>query len=77
MNDLQLKSSITELLNQTNNASVLEAVLRFFQDALAQKGASVWHTLSQAEQQEVLDAYLESEDDANLVAKESVINRLI
>ena len=77
MNDLQLKSSITELLNQTNNASVLEAVLRFFQDALAQKDASVWHTLSQGEQQEVLDAYLESEDDANLVAKESVINRLI
>jgi len=76
MNDLQLKSSITELLNQTNNASVLEAVLRFFQDALAQKESSVWHTLSQAEQQEVLDAYLESEDDANLVAKESVINQL-
>ena len=76
MNDLHLKSSITELLNQTNNASVLQAVLRFFQDALAQKEASVWHTLSQREQQEVLDAYLESEDDATLVTKESVINRL-
>jgi hypothetical protein len=64
------------LLNQTNNASVLQAVLRFFQDALAQKEASVWYTLTQREQQELLDAYLESEDDANLATKESVINRL-
>ncbi len=64
------------MLNQTNNASVLQAVLRFFQDALAQKEASVWYTLTQREQQELLDAYLESEDDANLATKESVINRL-
>jgi len=76
MNDLHLQSSITELLNQTHNESVLQAVLRFFQDALAQKEASVWHTLSQSQQQEVLDAYLESEEDANLITKETVISRL-
>lgn len=76
MNDLQLKSSITELLNQTHNRSVLQAVLRFFQDALAQKEASAWHTLSQPEQQEVLNAYLESEDESLLMEKESVFNQL-
>ena len=50
--------------------------MRFFQDALAQKEASVWHTLTKREQQEVLDAYLESEDDANLITKEAAISRL-
>jgi hypothetical protein len=76
MNDLQLKSSINDLLNQTNNTSVLEAVLRFFQDALAQKEASAWHKLSQVEKQEVLDAYLESEEESLLMEKESVFNQL-
>ena len=76
MNDIQLKASITELLNQTSNESILQAVLSFFNNALARKEGPVWNSLSAQEQEEVLNAYLESEDEKNLISIGSTISGL-
>ena len=76
MNDIQLKASITDLLNQTSNESVLQAVLSFFNNAVARKEGPVWNNLSTQEQEEVLDAYMESEDEQNLISIGSTIGAL-
>jgi hypothetical protein len=76
MNDIQLKASIAELLNQTSNESVLKAVLSFFKNAVARKEGAVWNTLSSQEQEEVLNAYMESEDEQNWISIDSTISGL-
>jgi hypothetical protein len=61
----ELKSEFHELIDQVNDPELL---LRFY-DAISQsvKPGSLWQSLSKIQQQEVLDAFEESEDEANLI----------
>ena len=67
----ELKSDFHDLIDQINDPELL---LQFY-DALnhsKQLENSLWQSLSPEMQKEVLDAYNESEDDANLISLQDI-----
>jgi len=62
----ELKSDFHNLIDQVENPDILEQ----FYDALSNSikpGNSLWSSLTPEQQQDVLTAYEESEDESNLV----------
>ena len=63
----ELKSEFHNLIDQVENPQILEQ----FYDALSnsiKSGSSLWNSLTPEQQQDVLIAYEESEDESNLVS---------
>jgi hypothetical protein len=67
MNSLEIKANIIQLVESTQNEKVLSAVLSFLKKLVSQKGGSAWESLTDQEKDEVLNAFLESEDEENLI----------
>ena len=76
MKTMQLKSSVIELTEQTQNQPVLTAVLAYFKIVIDTKNRLGWDQLSEAQQQEVIDAFLDSEDDNTLIPIEAALEKL-
>ena len=76
MKTMQLKSSVIELTEQTQSQPVSTAVLAYFKTVIDTKNRLGWDQLSEAQQQEVIDAFLDSEDDNTLIPIEAALEKL-
>ncbi len=76
MNTLELKSNIIELTEQTQNESVLTSVLEFFKAAISKKSGRSWSQLSDEEQNEVLEAFMEADDESSWISIEVSLEKL-
>ncbi len=76
MKTMQLKSSVIELTEQTQSQPVSTAVLAYFKIVIDTKNRLGWDQLSEAQQQEVIDAFLDSEDDNTLIPIEAALDKL-
>jgi hypothetical protein len=76
MDSLPIKSALIQLVEKTDQEPVLRAVLAFFKDVLERQGSPAWESLSELERQEVLDAYLESENETQLISLEKAFEKL-
>ena len=66
MNSAELKSNLHQLIDGIQNKNLLESILALLTERKSSKTGALWNSLSDEQQQEVLDAYEESEDPNNL-----------
>ena len=76
MNTLEIKTDLIQLVESTQNEKVLSVVLAFFKDLVTQNDTSFWQNLSDHEKDEILNAYLESEDDKELIPVDAAFEKL-
>ena len=76
MNTVEVKANHLERVETTKNDSVLQADLAFFKDAVTKKEGPVWQQLTKDQKNEVLESFLESEDEKNWISVESAFEKL-
>jgi len=76
MNTVELKANLLELVETAQNEPVLKAVLTFFKDAVSKKEGPVWQQLTEDEKNEVMESFLESENEKNWISVESAFEKL-
>lgn len=76
MKTLELKSNLHILIDKIQDPLLLESLFEFLHENQNALPGSLWHTLSAPQQQEVLDAYEESENDENLIPHSEVLKDL-
>lgn len=69
---LELKLHIHKIVDGIQNEQLLKAVYDFLKIRENEKPGKLWNTLTEAEKQEVLLAFEESENPKNLVSREKV-----
>lgn len=69
MSTVELKSNIIKLVKDIQNDELLESLWKFLSKRRASASGDMWSDLTSVQKQEVLDAYQESEEEKNLVAK--------
>lgn len=75
MNSLEIKANIIHLVESTQNEKVLSIVLSFLQKLVSQKKGSALENLTDKEKDEVLNAWLESEDETKLDSLEKDLEK--
>ena len=76
MSTVELKSHIIKLVEDIQNDELLESLLEFLSKRKDSSSADMWSDLNAEQQQEVLDAYEESENEGNLEEKEKLFRLL-
>lgn len=66
-----LKSEFHDLIDRADNPEIIEQFYAAMSQSLKADGA-IWNSLSPEQQQGVLDAYEESEDESNLISFEEI-----
>lgn len=74
MSTVKLKNDIHKLVDQIQSEQVLSAVYKLIKSHKNTDDKSVWKTLTDEQQEEILLAYEESEDEKNLLDTEDVFN---
>jgi hypothetical protein len=67
----ELKSEFHNLIDQTNDLEIIEQFYSAMSQSLKSDGA-LWRSLAPKQQQSVLDAYEESEDENNLISFDEI-----
>ena len=67
MQVLELKSNIHQIIDTLDNELLLQTLYDFLKQKETEKDGLIWSTLNEAQKQEVLLAFEESEDAENLV----------
>lgn len=75
MGTAELRSSIHAIVDRIQNEQLLQALHDFLKTKDSSQPGHLWNTLSEEQKQEVLLAYEEAEDEANLVDREEVFNK--
>jgi len=72
MGAIELKSNIHKIVDKIQNEQFLQSLYDFLVIKEKSVEGKLWKSLTEAQKQEVLDAYDESEDDANLLEKDKL-----
>ena len=75
MSITEVRTRFHALIDEVENPSLLQKFLEIMQESAKPSKANLWNTLSESEQQEVIDAYEESKDEKNLVSNETVMQK--
>ncbi len=67
MDALKLKSDLHKLIDEVQNAQLLQVVYDFLKSGNRQHSGSMWNELSAKQREEVFMAFEESENEYNLV----------
>jgi hypothetical protein len=70
MGTIELKSSIHKIVEGIHNEQLLQTIYQFLKSREKAKPGSLWQSLSDAQKEEVLLAFEESEDDNNLLPRD-------
>lgn len=73
MNVSELKTNFHLLIDQIDNANLLEEYYREMKKIVKSSKSNIWDTLSEKQKQEVFLSYEESEDEVNLIVNEDVM----
>ncbi len=68
----EVKNQFHSLIDEIENPTLLESFFNLFKARIREPESSIWNTLSDAEQSEVLDAFQESEAESNLLSNDKV-----
>ncbi len=75
MATVELKSNIHRIVDEIQNEQLLRTLYDFLKVKTTSKSGQLWDALTKEERQEILLAYEESEDEANLIDREEVFKR--
>ena len=73
MSIIELKEYFHSLIDEIDDKEFLEEFYRVFKVRKDNKNVDFWDELSEDEQKELDDAFLESEDDKNLIEHDEVM----
>ena len=75
MSTVELKEGIHKIVDEIRNPQLLQSLYDFLRIKVDAKPGQMWDTLSEIQKQEVLLAYDESEDEANLIEIENLFGK--
>ncbi len=67
MGTIELKSNLHKIVDRIEDERLLSAIYNFLQVRENSEEGQMWKTLTDEQKREVLQAYEESENDANLI----------
>ena len=76
MSTADLKTSLHQLIDGIQDSNFLESLYEILSEQKNAKDGHLWNSLTDAQRQEVMDAYHESEDPDNLSPHSEVIRKL-
>ena len=76
MGTLELKSNLHQIVDRIEDDRLLRAIFSFLKERENSADSRIWDSLSDDQKKEVLLAYDESEDDANLIENKDVWEKL-
>ena len=72
MGTIELKSDLRRILDKIEDEQLLRAIYSFLEKRESSEDGRMWRQLTDEQKKEVLQAYEESEDDANLIDDEDI-----
>jgi len=75
MSTVKLKSNIHNIVDRIQNEELLQAVYDFLKVKETNKSGGLWESLTKEQKEEVYLSFEESEDDSNLIDRESFFKR--
>jgi hypothetical protein len=75
MDTVKLKSDLHKLVDEVQNAQLLQAVYDFLKSGNRSKNGVLWEKLTEEERHEVLLAFEESEHDYNLIEQKKAFKK--
>ncbi len=76
MGTIELKSNLHQIVDRIKDERLLQAIYSFLKERENSKDSSMWDSLTDQQKKEVLLAYDESEDEANLIEDKDVWKKL-
>jgi hypothetical protein len=75
MGTVELRSNIHDIVDRIENEQLLLALYDFLKVRETTKPGELWNSLTEEQQNEVLLAYDESEDENNLIERHKVFDK--
>jgi hypothetical protein len=75
MSITEVRTRFHALIDEVENPSLLQRFFEVMQTSAKSSDTGLWNTLSESDQQEVLAAYEESNDEKNLISHKAVIGK--
>jgi hypothetical protein len=72
MGTIELKSILHKIVDRIEDEQLLRAIYSFLEKRESAEDGRMWKQLTDEQKKEVLQAYEESEDDANLIDDEDI-----
>ena len=72
MGTTELKSNLHKMVDRIDDERFLRAIYSFLSQRENSEEGKIWNSLTEEQKKEVLKAYEESEDEANLIKDEDV-----
>ena len=72
MGTIELKSNLHKIVDRIEDEQLLRAIYSFLEKRESSEDGRMWRQLTDEQKKEVLQAYEESEDDANLIDDEDI-----
>lgn len=72
MSTAELKSHLHQMVEKIEDERLLQAILSLLKESQNSEESSRWNSLTEEQKKEVLAAFDESEDEANLIDDEDV-----
>lgn len=76
MKAVQLKSSIHEIVDRIQSEQLLQALYDFLKTREKARPGALWEALTEAQRQEILSSYEESEIGSNLIEASRVFKKM-
>ena len=76
MGTLELKSNLHQIVDRIDDDRLLRAIFSFLKERENSADSRIWDSLTDEQKKEVLLAYDESEDEANLIEDKDVWKKL-
>ena len=76
MGTVELKSNLHQIVDRIDDDRLLRAIFSFLKERENSADSRIWDSLTDVQKKEVLLAYDESEDDANLIEDKDVWEKL-
>jgi hypothetical protein len=76
MGTIELKSNLHRIVDQIKDERLLRAIYGFLKLRENSEDGKIWNSLTEEQKKEVMLAYDESEDDANLIEDKEVWKKL-
>lgn len=72
MGTIELKSNLHKIVDRIEDEQLLRAIYSFLKTRESSEDGQIWKQLTDEQKKEVLEAYEESEDDANLIDDKNI-----
>jgi DNA-binding MarR family transcriptional regulator len=72
MGTIELKSNLHKIVDRIEDEQLLRAIYSFLEKRESSEDGRMWRQLTDKQKKEVLKAYEESDDDANLIDDEDI-----